>query len=107
MSLSNHPLALPCIDRQVRGIVGWFQQTKANSKHTALDDFDGDRGLGTGVTIHTPPQATVAKVGQSTGTNGVLSTPHVPYSRPASFLVVVLLQKREIKPTEVVSFNDL
>ena len=41
------------------------------------------------------------------GTNGVLSTPHVPYSRPASFVVVVLLQKREIKPTEVVSFNDL
>ena len=34
---------------QVRGIVGWFQQTKANSKNsTNMDDFDGDKSLGTG-----------------------------------------------------------
>ena len=34
---------------QVRGIVGWFQQTKANSKNiTNMDDFEGDKSLGTG-----------------------------------------------------------
>jgi hypothetical protein len=60
---------------QVRGIVGWFQQTKANSKGAGvLDDFEGDKSLGTGVAnMDTSP----------------------------------VKKKREIKVSEVVSFNDI